>query len=136
MSLTLPEARTIIEAGLAAARELSQRVAIAVVDEAGNPISMDKMDGAPLHRDRFAAGKAFAAVLTRQSTTEAQKLRETGPERFFGMMNMYGSQIYLLNGGLPITVGGEIVGAVGVAGGAAGMDEKIAEAGLAALGRR
>src|SRR4051812_9703826 len=60
MPVTLQEARRIIEAGLTQARELQQRVAIAVVDEAGNTISLDKMDGAPLYRERFATGKAFA----------------------------------------------------------------------------
>lgn len=134
MPVTLQEARTIIDAGLAKARELNQRVAIAVVDEAGNPISLDKMDGTALHRDRFATGKAFAAVLTQMNTTEAAKLRETGPDRFFGMLNLFPEQIYLLSGGLPLRVDGRLVGAVGVAGGAAGMDERVAEAGIEAWG--
>jgi uncharacterized protein GlcG (DUF336 family) len=134
MPVTLQEARTIIEAGLVQARELQQRVAIAVLDEAGNTISIDKMDDAPLYRERFATGKAFAAVLTQMPSGQAQGLRETGPERYFGMMNLFPEQIYLLNGGLPLKRNGKVIGAVGVAGGAAGMDEKIAEAGLAAWG--
>jgi uncharacterized protein GlcG (DUF336 family) len=134
MPVTLQEARTIIDAGLAQARELQQRVAIAVVDEAGNTISLDKMDNTPLYRERFATGKAFAAVLTQMPTTQAAALRETGPERFFGMMNLFPEQIYILSGGLPLKRGGQVIGAVGVAGGAAGMDEKIAEAGVTAWG--
>jgi uncharacterized protein GlcG (DUF336 family) len=134
MPVTLQEARTIIDAGLAQARELRQRVAIAVVDEAGNTISLDKMDETPLYRERFATGKAFAAVLTQMPTTQAAALRETGPERFFGMMNLFPEQIYILSGGLPLKRDGRVVGAVGVAGGAAGMDEKIAEAGVDAWG--
>ena len=134
MPVTLHEARTIIDAGLRQARELQQRVAIAVVDEAGNTISLDKMDDTPLYRERFATGKAFAAVLTQVPTTQAQALRETGPERFFGMLNLFPEQIYILSGGVPLKRGGRVVGAVGVAGGAAGMDETIAEAGVAAWG--
>jgi uncharacterized protein GlcG (DUF336 family) len=134
MPVTLQEARTMIDAGLAQARELQQRVAIAVVDEAGNTISLDKMDNTPLYRERFATGKAFAAVLTQMPTTQAAALRETGPERFFGMMNLFPEQIYILSGGLPLKRGGQVIGAVGVAGGAAGMDEKIAEAGVTAWG--
>jgi len=134
MPVTLQEARTILDAGLKQARELQQRVAIAVVDEAGNTISLDKMDGTPLYRERFATGKAFAAVLTQMPTAQAQGLRETGPERYFGMMNLFPEQIYLLNGGIPLKRDGQILGAVGVAGGAAGMDEKVAEAGIAAWG--
>jgi uncharacterized protein GlcG (DUF336 family) len=136
MALTLQEARTIIEAGLARARELNQRVVIAVVDEAGHLVSLDRMDGAPLHRDRFALGKAFGAVLLRQPTAEASKLRETAPDRYFGILSMFPEQIYLLSGGVPLEADGRIVGAVGVAGGAAGMDEPIAEAGIAAWRRQ
>ena len=136
MPLTLQEARTIVDAGLARARELNQRVAIAVVDEAGNPITLDKMDGAPLYRERFAIGKAFGAVLTQMPGVEAVKLEQTAPERFYGMLNLFPGQIYLLSGGLPLRVEGKIVGGVGVAGGAAGMDEQVAEAGIEAWGRR
>src|SRR5919202_2343115 len=132
MPVTLQEARTIIEAGLKQARELNQRVAIAVVDEAGNTISLDRMDGAPLYRERFATGKAFAAVLTGQNTAQAQALRETGPERYYGMMNLFPGQIYLLNGGIPLKRDGRVVGAVGVAGGPAGMGERIAGGGAGA----
>ena len=132
MPLSLQEARVIIDAGVARARELDQRVAVAVVDEAGHPISMDKMEGAPLHRDRFAIGKALAAVLLRRPTTEAVKLREERPELYNGALNMFPGQIYLVSGGVPLKDGDRIIGAVGVAGGAAGVDDKVAEAGIAA----
>ena len=132
MPLSLQEARVIIEAGIARARELDQRVAVAVVDEAGNPISMDKMEGAPLHRVRFAIGKALAAVLLRRPTVETVKLREERPELYNGAVNMFPGQIYIVPGGVPLTDDGRIIGAVGVAGGAAGVDDKVAEAGIAA----
>jgi glc operon protein GlcG len=132
MPLTLQEARTIVDAGIAHARELNQRVAFAVVDEAGNVISLDRMDNVALHRDRFAIGKAVGAVVMRQPTAEAAKLRESGPDRYFGVLTLLPGQVYLVPGGVPIEVDGRIVGAVGVAGGTTGMDEKIAEAGLAA----
>src|SRR5215213_2316476 len=84
MTITLAEARTIIDTGLAHARSLGQPVAIAVVDAAGQVVSLDRMDGVALHRDRFATGKAFAAVVLRQRTDASAKLRETAPERFLG----------------------------------------------------
>src|SRR5262245_22439257 len=132
MSLTLSEARTIIDAGVARARELNQRAAISVVDEAGQVISLDRMDGVALHRDRFATGKALAAVVMRQATVESVKLRETQPERYFGVLGMFPGEIYLVAGGVPIMHEGRLVGAVGVAGGASGMDDEIAAAGIAA----
>jgi glc operon protein GlcG len=132
MPVSLQEARVIIDAGIARARELDQRVAVAVVDEAGNPISMDKMEGAPLLRDRFAIGKALGAVLLRRPTVETVKLREERPELYNGALNMFPGQIYLVPGGVPLMDDGRIIGAVGVAGGAAGVDDKVAEAGIAA----
>ena len=135
MTLTLAEARVIVEAGLARARELEQRVAIVVVDQAGHVVSLDRMDGVPLNRDRFATGKAFAAVLLQQPTADIVNLRETRPERYFGLLGLYPGQIYLLQGGVPLKRDGEVVGAVGVAGGITPADEQVAEAGIAAWER-
>ncbi len=132
MPLTLQEARVIIDTAIARARELDQRVAVAVVDEAGHIISVDKMDGTSLLRDRFAAGKAFAAVLLRRPTAETVELRESRPELYNGALHMFPGQIYLVPGGVPLEVDGRIVGAVGVAGGASGVDDQCAEAGIAA----
>jgi uncharacterized protein GlcG (DUF336 family) len=137
MPLTLQEARVIIDAGVAKARELDQRPALAVVDTAGHVISLDRMDGAFLHRDQFAIGKAFAAVLLRAPTAETLKMRETRPHGYDSALNMFPGRIYLVPGGVPITVGGEIVGAVGVAGcTGGGNDEVVAEAGIAAWERQ
>src|SRR5262245_10728144 len=59
--LTLAEARAIIEGAVAyAAREGNMRMAVVVVDHAGNVVSSDRMDGAALQNIRFAEGKAFA----------------------------------------------------------------------------
>lgn len=132
MTLTLAEARTIIDAGLERARALQQTVAIAVVDAAGNPISLDRMDGVALHRDRFATGKALAAVLMRMPTEQSAKLRETAPERYFGVIGLFPGQIYVQPGGLPLLRDGQVVGGVGVAGGVYPKDDEIAAAGIAA----
>ena len=132
MALTLDEARTIISAGIEKARAMGQLAAVAVVDAAGNPISLDRMDGVALHRDRFAVGKALGAVVLKMPTAQAAGLRESQPERFYGLLNLYPGQIYLLSGGVPLMVNGELVGAVGVAGGVSGADDEIAAAGIAA----
>jgi uncharacterized protein GlcG (DUF336 family) len=132
MPLSLQEARALIDAGIRKAQEMNQRVAIAVVDEAGHVISLDKMDGTSLLRDRFATGKAFAAVLLRRPTVETVTMREERPELYNGALHMFPGQIYLVPGGVPLEADGRIVGGVGVAGGAAGVDDKCAEAGIAA----
>jgi glc operon protein GlcG len=131
-SITLAEARAIIEAAIAFARDVAKlSMAVAVVDAAGNVVSADRMDGAALQNIRFAEGKAFAAALYRQTTDELAELYKTRPDRFFGIMNMYPG-IYLVGGGLPLAVEGRLVGGVGVAGLPEGIDEKSALAGIAA----
>jgi uncharacterized protein GlcG (DUF336 family) len=130
-SITLAEARAIIDGAIAYASEAKMSMAVAVVDAAGNVVSADRMDGAALQNIRFAEGKAFAAALYRQTTDELAELYKTRPDRFFGIMNMYPG-IYLVGGGLPLAVEGRLVGGVGVAGLPEGIDEKSALAGIAA----
>jgi len=130
-SISLAEARVIIEAAIAYARDAKLSMAVAVVDTAGSVVSADRMDGAALQNIRFAEGKAFAAALYRQTTDELSALYNTRPDRFFGIMNMYPG-IYLVGGGLPLVVEGLLVGGVGVAGLPEGIDEKSAHAGIAA----
>ena len=87
--ISLPEARAIIEGAIAYARDANLRMAVVVVDHAGNVVSADRMDGASLQNIRFAEGKAFASALYRQTTEELGALHKTRPDRYFGIMNMY-----------------------------------------------
>ena len=122
--ITLGEARAVIEGAIAYAREANLRMAIVVVDSAGNVVSADRMDGASLQNIRFAEGKAFASALYRQTTEELGALYKTRPDRYFGIMNMYPGKVYLVGGGVPLAVDGQLVGGVGVAGLPEGVDEK------------
>jgi uncharacterized protein GlcG (DUF336 family) len=128
--LTLAEARAIIEGAIAYARESNMRMAVAVVDHAGNIVSSDRMDGAALQNIRFAEGKAFASALYRQTTEALGELYKPRPDRYFGIINMYPGKIYLVGGGVPLALDSVLVGGVGVAGLPQGVDEKSAQAGI------
>ncbi|MFL6822181.1 MAG: GlcG/HbpS family heme-binding protein [Xanthobacteraceae bacterium] len=130
--LTLAEARAVIEGAIAYARESNMRMAVAVVDHAGNVVSSDRMDGAALQNIRFAEGKAFASALYRQTTQALGELYKTRPDRYFGIMNMYPGKIYLVGGGVPLALDGVLIGGVGVAGLPEGGDEKSARTGIEA----
>ena len=130
--ISLAEARAIVEGAIAYARDANLRMAVVVVDQAGNVVSADRMDGASLQNIRFAEGKAFASALYRQTTEEMGALYKTRPDRYFGIINMYPGKIYLVGGGVPLGVDGHLVGGVGVAGLPEGVDEKAARAGIAA----
>jgi len=130
--ISLAEARVIIDGAVAFTREQNLNMAVVVVDAAGNLVSADKMDGTTINNTRFAEGKAFASAILRQTTEVLANLAKERPDRYFGIMNMYPGKVYLVGGGVPLTVDGRLVGAVGVAGLPQGVDEKAARAGIAA----
>lgn len=130
--ITIAETRAIIDGAIAYARERNWRMGIAVVDHAGDLIAAERMDGGSGRNPRFAEAKAFAAAMYRQTTETLGALYKTRPDRYFGIINMYGNKVYLVGGGVPLAVDGKLVGAVGVAGLPEGEDEKAARAGIAA----
>src|SRR5215510_14426412 len=125
-SISLAEARAIIEGAIAYSHGIKLAMAVSVVDAGANVVSSDRMDGAALQNIRFAEGKAFAAALYRQTTQALGELYKTRPDRYFGIVNMYPGKIYLVGGGVPLALDGVIIGAVGVAGLPEGVDEKSA----------
>jgi uncharacterized protein GlcG (DUF336 family) len=130
-SLTsLAEARVIIDTATAFARDQKMVMAVVVVDQAGNVVSGDRMDGSSFGNTHLAEGKAFASLVFRQTTEVLAGLAKDRPDRYFGIMNMYPGKVYLVGGGVPLVVDGQIVGAVAVAGLPQGVDEKAGRAGI------
>jgi len=111
-------------------REKKLRMTVVILDEEGQLISADRMEGASFHLERFAKGKAFTALILRDRTETAAELSKSRPDRYFGIMNMYPGEVYLVGGGVPLAIDNRLVGAVGVAGLPQGIDEKAAEAGI------
>ena len=103
-------------------------VSVAVVDEGGYLLHLERMDGAVLTSPEIATLKARTAALSRVPT---KFLEDVTKERAATMM--FPGRLPV-QGGLPIMHAGECVGAVGVSGVKSPEDEQIAGAGLAALG--
>jgi glc operon protein GlcG len=131
-SIPLAEARIIIEDAVAHARNLKMRMAVAVLDDGGHVVSLDRMDGTSFNSEHQAKGKAFTSIISRQPSAAVAELMTTAPNRFYGIMNMWPGQVYIVSGGLPLIVNNRLVGAVGVSGLPSGIDEKAAQAGIAA----
>jgi uncharacterized protein GlcG (DUF336 family) len=131
-AITLADARAIIDGALAYTREQKMLMAVVVVDQAGNIVSADRMDGSSFSNVHLAEGKAFASAVFRQTTEVMGELAKSRPDRYFGIMNMYPGRVYLVGGGVPLVANGVIVGGVGVAGLPMGVDEKAGRAGIAA----
>jgi uncharacterized protein GlcG (DUF336 family) len=130
--ITLAEARVIIDGAIAFTRDANLRMSVVVLDQATNVVSSDRMDGAGVQNAHFAEGKAYASAIFRQTTQALADIAKTRPDRYFGIMNMYPGKVYLVGGGVPLTLDGQFFGAVGVAGLPEGVDEKAGRAGIAA----
>jgi glc operon protein GlcG len=132
VSLPLQEARIIIDGATAYARSLKLRIAVVVLDDGGHLISADRMDGASFNSQHQAQGKAFTSIIARQPSAAVAELMTSAPNRYYGIMNMWPGQVYIVSGGLPLAVDNRLAGAVGVSGLPPGEDEKAAQAGIAA----
>lgn len=115
----------------ARAREGGWRVVIAVVDDGGHPILVQRLDGAQISSIDTAVGKARAAVAWKRPTRLLEESVNGGRTAFLSIAD----GMALLQGGMPIEAGGQILGAVGVSGVKASDDEIIAMAGVEALVR-
>ena len=127
--LTLDAARIALAASEAHAREKGWRVVIAVVDDGGHTVALARLDGAQLSSIDTAVGKARAAVAWKRPTKMLEESVNTGRFAFLSISQ----GMALLQGGVPVEIDGQVIGAVGVSGVKASDDEVIALAGVNAL---
>ena len=107
------------------------RAAAAVVDRAGVLKALVRGDGAAPHTVDSARGKAYTAATMRNTTTALQEMVRTNPAaaQLPGIPGLL-----VLGGGIPLRVGDEVVGAIGVGGAPGGhLDDQCAEAGIARI---
>lgn len=131
-SLTYDGARRVLEAARLAAERLGVAACLAVADAAGNQLAFARLDGAPLLSAQIAQNKAYTvAAFNGLATHEWYDLIASEPALLHGMVHT--ERLVVFGGGVPVTLGGELVGAVGVSGGSSAQDRAIAEAAAAAL---
>jgi uncharacterized protein GlcG (DUF336 family) len=129
MNLNVNVCNEIVAAAMKKATSLSARVSIAVVDAGGNLLSFTRMDGAEIAGPSLAVDKAYTAVSNRITTEELATLAAPGGP-LFGIHGNGGGRFVIFGGGVPIFVDGEVVGGIGVSGGAVEEDVACATAGL------
>ena len=129
-SLTLDGARKVIAAAIAEARNKNAPGgAIAVVDEGGNLVAVERLDRTFAAGANISIGKARTAVLFQRPTKFFEDVINKGRTAMTAL-----NDFTPLQGGIPIIVDGQIIGAVGVSGAAsAQQDEELAIAGASAL---
>lgn len=119
---------------LAAAKQCANdnkwAVTIAVCDDGGHMLGLLRLDGAPPVSAHIAPAKAHTSALGRRDSKGYEDVINNGRTSFLSVPTIQG----MLEGGLPIVVDGQVVGAVGVSGVKSTEDAQIASAGIAALG--
>jgi glc operon protein GlcG len=128
-SLTLDGARRVITAAVTEARRLNTTGVIAVVDDGGNLMALERIDDTFAAGANISVGKARTAVLFKRPTKVFEDIIRNGRTPMIAL-----NDFTPLQGGVPITVDGQVVGGVGVSGAAsAQQDEELAVAGANAL---
>lgn len=128
--LMLDDVRRIAAAAEDEARRNGWAVTIAIADDGGHLLWLQRLDGAAPVSAQIAPAKARTAALGRRESKSYEEMINQGRQSFLSAPGLEG----MLEGGVPIVVGGECVGAVGVSGVKSSEDAQIARAGIAALG--
>ena len=128
--LEAADVKAIAAAAEAEALKNHWAVTIAVVDEGGHLLHLQRLDGAAPVSAHIGPAKARTAAMGRRDTKGYEDMINQGRYAFLSAPDIDG----LLEGGLPIIKDGHCIGAVGVSGVKSTEDAQVARAGIAALG--
>ncbi|KQQ87261.1 heme-binding protein [Massilia sp. Leaf139] len=128
--LSLAAANGAAAAAVEACRKEGRAIVVAVVDRGGNLVALQRADGVGPHNTEASRRKAYTALSTRSATLELARKAAADPDA----RNLaHLPELLLLGGGIPLRAEGQVVGAIGVAGGGgAANDHACARAAIAA----
>jgi glc operon protein GlcG len=118
--LTLDDAKKLLAAAEEEASRHRWEVVIALVNDGGRIVALHRMDGARPGNDQIALAKANTSAMTCRPSRVWEKWVE-GPHKAYATFPFVAAQ-----GGLPIIIDGELIGAIGVSGVKSFQDEQIA----------
>lgn len=127
-ALTLEAAKKIAAAAEAEAKKNNWRVVIAVLDDGGHLVYLQRIDETQIAGIEMAIGKARSAVLFKRPTKAFEDALVGGRMAILGVTGAVP-----IEGGLPLMAEGRVIGAIGVSGGTAAQDGQVAKAGADAL---
>lgn len=127
--LEFSDVQRMASAALAYAQDKHWAVCIAIVDDGGHLLHLQRLDGTAAISAHIAMAKANTAALGRRESKIFEDVVNGGRTAFLSAPMVQG----LLEGGVPIMVNGQCIGAVGVSGVKSSEDAEVAKAGIAAL---
>lgn len=128
--LELSDLKLIAAAAEAEALKNAWAVTIAIVDDGGHLLWLQRLDGAPAISSHIAPAKAHTAALGRRDSKVYEDIVGGGRTAFLSVPTLKG----LMEGGVAIMKDGQCLGAVGVSGVKSSEDAQVARAGIAAIG--
>jgi glc operon protein GlcG len=135
--LTQEGSDIIVNAAIDKAKELKQVVSIAVVDAGGHLFAFKRMTNGRTHNALLALTKARGAALTTAATSKKNREGAEIPDHqaLSQTLGVGPGWFISIEGGIPITLEGQCIGAVGVSGAPSAVDRQIGEAGLDAFSK-
>ena len=128
--LVLDDVKRMAEAAQTEASRNGWAVTVAIVDDGGHLLWLQRLDGAAPISARIAPAKARTAALGRRESRVYEEMINQGRVAFLSAPDLEG----MLEGAVPIMVHGHCIGAIGVSGVKSAEDAQVARAGIAALG--
>ena len=129
-TITADQAKSVAAAAVAEAKKNQWTMAVAIVDTAGDLVYFEKMDNTQVGSVDVAIGKARSSARFKRPTKAFQDALAAGGEGW-RIVTLEGA--VAVEGGLPLIVGGKIIGEIGASGGYAPQDGQTAAAGAATL---
>ena len=135
-TLTSKGVRMMMDAALARAADLGITVTVAIVDDGGHLLMLERMDGGRFHTVHSATTKAVTAASNKRPTSsKGAQGQELDVVHALGLTLAAGPKNWTaMEGGYPVMIDNECIGGIGVAGGDWKQDEDIARAALGAVG--
>jgi uncharacterized protein GlcG (DUF336 family) len=133
--LSLSDARVLIAGARARAEEIGVPMCIAVTDESGQLIAFERMDGGKITSTIIAQDKAYTAAGAKRTTESYGDASQPGKPAY-GINSSIGGRLIVVPGGIPVSIDGEVVGAIGVSSGTPAQDSDCAQAGIDLFLRR
>lgn len=135
-TLTSKGVRMMMDAALARAAEFGITVTVAIVDDGGHLLMLERMEGGRFHTVHSATAKAVTAASNkRPTTTKGAQGQELDVIHALGLALAAGPKNWTaMEGGYPVMFENECIGGIGVSGGDWKQDEDIAQAALGAIG--
>src|SRR5262245_11622938 len=131
-TITLEDAKHMLSAAEAKAASLRIPYNIAIVDAGGHLLAFVRQDGALIGSIDLAIGKAVTARLFDKPTSLLAELAAPG-KPLYGIQETNEGKVVIFGGGIPVTLDGSVVGAVGASAGTVEQDIEVASAAIAAL---